>query len=365
MPSGYYPKSLVYPKLIVSGPNGYFQVIDFSEWSSGYYSWVKSEKVSRKRPVDLLSPGALTGHFGGQTQEQYIAPLSWNFSAGPYLYQYQDQDSSYYLAAGGVPPPDTPDWQTKLLLAVKDQKVNAVVAMAEAGKTMDMFSGNATTIYNVLRDLRKGDVPGAMRHLGLKPKKLRGTIANRWLELRYGWMPLLSDLHGAVEELQRNLDVPRYRKLTVRAKAESRLHGTANGPMPGMKIYVDGNHSISCKATIYLRQASPVMTRVGATNPAVVAWELLPYSFVIDWLIPIGNWLNSLDAAIGVESAYGTLSTKTKITSVASTGSFYRLTSHSRGMLPSLPGPVLPRYTPSINSIRVLNALGLLSQMKR
>ena len=27
-------------------------------------------------------------------------------------------------------------------------------------------------------------------------------------------------------------------------------------------------------------------------NPAVLAWEALPYSFVVDWFIPIGDYLN-------------------------------------------------------------------------
>jgi hypothetical protein len=32
-----------------------------------------------------------------------------------------------------------------------------------------------------------------------------------------------------------------------------------------------------------------------------VAWELVPYSFVVDWFLPIGSWINSLDATIGFE----------------------------------------------------------------
>lgn len=31
-------------------------------------------------------------------------------------------------------------------------------------------------------------------------------------------------------------------------------------------------------------------------NPQSIAWELTPWSFVIDWFIPIGNYLNNLDA---------------------------------------------------------------------
>jgi hypothetical protein len=43
-------------------------------------------------------------------------------------------------------------------------------------------------------------------------------------------------------------------------------------------------------------------TSLGLTNPALVAWELVPFSFVVDWALPIGDWLSSLDAMLGYDS---------------------------------------------------------------
>jgi hypothetical protein len=33
----------------------------------------------------------------------------------------------------------------------------------------------------------------------------------------------------------------------------------------------------------------------------MVAWELVPFSFVLDWFIPIGSYLSQLDASAGME----------------------------------------------------------------
>jgi len=36
------------------------------------------------------------------------------------------------------------------------------------------------------------------------------------------------------------------------------------------------------------------------TNPALVAWELVPFSFVADWFVPIGSWLTAIAPLIGI-----------------------------------------------------------------
>jgi hypothetical protein len=38
----------------------------------------------------------------------------------------------------------------------------------------------------------------------------------------------------------------------------------------------------------------------GISNPALVAWELVPFSFVADWFVPVGDWLKQLDALLGL-----------------------------------------------------------------
>lgn len=47
-----------------------------------------------------------------------------------------------------------------------------------------------------------------------------------------------------------------------------------------------------------------------------VAWELTPWSFVVDWFIPIGDWLTARGHAQGLK---GTFITSDKKTGVANT----------------------------------------------
>jgi hypothetical protein len=39
---------------------------------------------------------------------------------------------------------------------------------------------------------------------------------------------------------------------------------------------------------------------MGLTNPAVVAWELVPFSFVVDWFVNVSEFLGQFDEFIGL-----------------------------------------------------------------
>jgi hypothetical protein len=50
------------------------------------------------------------------------------------------------------------------------------------------------------------------------------------------------------------------------------------------------------------------LSQMGITNPVELAWEELPYSFVADWFLPIGDYLGNLDATLGWDFIGGTKS---------------------------------------------------------
>lgn len=86
-------------------------------------------------------------------------------------------------------------------------------------------------------------------------------------------------------------------------------------PVLGKNSLVMGNHAsgpllfqfeesceLRAKARFTVRNSSvKSLVQLGLTNPAEVAWEVVPFSFVIDWFIPVGNFLSSLDSLVGVQ----------------------------------------------------------------
>lgn len=368
MSYSFMPRHLEFPRLEIIDPYGNQSWYDLGSFSTGYAAIARPDTVRRKKPTDLKSPEALTAWGGHSRVYSAKAPVTVSkfFPWSGYTYVYHNADPANWATCGFTQTPYEPDWRTKLRLTVKDQKVNLAQSLAEYRQTQNMFVSNANAIGNALRAARRGWWKDAAKHLGLTPRQSRGTVSNRWLEMQYGWMPLIQDLHGSVEELQAALQRPRTRKVTCKVKSNDRVKIENYQDPYGNTTYIEEEWKYSVRVNAWLQQESLAAVRLGLANPIDLAWELLPYSFVIDWFIPIGDWLNSLDAGVGVTRIYGTATTRVYHIAINSWGSQYvRKEEYSRSVIDGLPSPPLPRWEPSVGYKRVANALSLLSQLKR
>jgi hypothetical protein len=52
---------------------------------------------------------------------------------------------------------------------------------------------------------------------------------------------------------------------------------------------------------------------LGIFNPLLIGWELVPFSFVVDWFIPVGSYLEGIDALLGYDSFSYSNSLLTKV----------------------------------------------------
>lgn len=146
-----------------------------------------------------------------------------------------------------------------------------------------------------------------MDELGItsRARQPRGSnVPNKWLELQYGWKPLLSDVYGAADALSKR-PAGDWR-ITVKATETEKVDVTRVIPLN----YAD---SSVCRAeglkgafvridALPQNAATIALSSLGVTNPLEVAWELVPFSFVVDWFLPVGDYLQSLDALLGYSS---------------------------------------------------------------
>jgi hypothetical protein len=187
-----------------------------------------------------------------------------------------------------------------------DVKLNMPVATAEAGKTAKLITSTANRLLHFYRSFRRGDYPQAARELGLTP----GTVHKTVLEYKYGWMPLLMEVKGAAEALAET-HFPRPPVFRVRQTAESTREGErTRANQYGFQgfgnalVYEFYESSRRVKHDIWFEVVNPQFSfanQVGLTNPLAVLWELTPFSFVFDWLIQVGDWLQALTAMHGLK----------------------------------------------------------------
>lgn len=214
--------------------------------------------------------------------------------------------------------------RTKVLNEVKNSKVNLGQVYGERHQTVLLAQKTVERVVRTVNYLRKGNWNAAANEVGVKPsaskhkahskrhlKNPEQATAQGWLELQYGWRPLLQDVYGSLEFVQdkwaRNI-----RQRVVKSGSDE--------DAPFTLPYSDGastwtykqTRKTTVKYTLFYtvpQEFLKTLSEAGITNPALVAWELLPWSFVVDWFLPVGAFISSWDAVVGLNFEKGTKTT--------------------------------------------------------
>lgn len=122
----------------------------------------------------------------------------------------------------------------------------------------------------------------------------RKTLSGLWLEIQYGWKPLVSDLENAAKYVAEALNSPVNRN-SVRAKKS--FESTSEFfPAYSKACLTQRTTKTTIGYIIESLRQSPVW-EPSLASVASVAWERLPYSFVCDWVAPISSYLEALRTA--------------------------------------------------------------------
>lgn len=216
-----------------------------------------------------------------------------------------------------------------LLSGIKDSKVNLAQCWAERKQTVNLVTDTATRLAKSFIQLKRGNLPGALNQLGAGSPSLRTVknfykgskrsadqrAASTWLEIQYGWLPLISDVYGSAEFLAQ---INNTRKISQKiSRKGSKEFNQTILTYGGFNDAIRATHT--CKGTLNFKssvtfsvtnQAAKDISASGISNPLELAWELLPYSFVVDWFLPVGNFLSAFDATAGCSFVSGTRSFK-------------------------------------------------------
>ncbi len=264
--------------------------------------------------------------------------------------------------------------EIKALISLKGQKVNLGVAFAEAQKSADLVGSTCTRLAKAYAAAKRGRFRQALQALGVGRVK---QLPKTWLEMQYGWLPMLSEVHGGIQELLAS--EPHRFRITTKEKLYDIVHDdTVEIGSAAVNRRVKGPRRNGVLVRLDFTPGNAFLTsasRLGMTNPLEVAWELVPYSFVVDWFVPVGNYLGALDATAGLQFLSGSRteyqSVKHVITPGPPTLSFlggnfertHKRISVRRYVYSSPPFPTPPGLNKSpLNLRRMTNGLSLLAQ---
>lgn len=281
---------------------------------------------------------------------------------------------------------------TAALLKLQAKTVDLGQNFAERKQTADLVSDACRKIAAGVRLFRQRHSPRTWRKIqrdGAKRQHFNHfTPGQKWLELQYGWKPLMSDIVDAANRIKsggapyekadrvsvfarkRRTESVRYWDLPVSGGCFQKV---MQGPV---------SHQGVVSLSYYMDNSLlPMFNSLGLVNPAALLWEETPYSFVVDWFLPVGNWLNAMTADLGWNFAGGSSSYKgycvhRALGSVRYAGpnpngiasgrvQFYKIEhGFSRGVYSSSPVPMVHLKNP-LSFLHVSEAIALLQKAFR
>lgn len=357
----------------------------------------------------------------------YVTPCPastmWYYTASNNISSYED-GAAWTNSVYGMPSfPEYLDRSAtnKALLAVKNQKVNFSVAFGERKETAELFMSAlhlADKAYSSLqkanparwkdmlkvqslfernpnlrkevmavRKTRRGD---SMRWIPPQNSKKVGKAGakaiNAFLEVQYGLRPFMGDVYGAVSSLNKKESSGDAYRVTVHGTTReiTPISWFKSGAISGNYGYrVSGNVSHFCKVRLDYYLDNPflaTLSQLGITNPLHAGYELTRLSFVLDWALPIGDYLSAWDATLGYAFHAGSLTRFSKLTLASDAPVFvgplgdgnrhgftslfpYRENRYNmtRIVLSSSPLPRAPVFKDPTSGLHVANAIALVA----
>lgn len=171
----------------------------------------------------------------------------------------------------------------------------------------------------------------AKKVLSLKVPRNWRDLSNDWLAYRYGWRPTINEIKSLYElYLDYNYEVERLTERRSQKFSTNENFSEAPGISMYWYYYYSGSirYEVSLKGSVCADIAVPPLQ----FNPLQTAWELIPYSFVIDWFVNAGNVLSAaafVSTAVDYVASCGYLVTGIKRRSRTITGLKGGCTSHS------------------------------------
>lgn len=282
--------------------------------------------------------------------------------------------------------------RSRLIASIQRMHANVAQNVGEYRQVQGMFLDTARRFAFAYRSLRRGDANGFLREISISrrdkhnllnsgPYNIRRRAPELWLQYAYGWSPLCSDIYAVIGNWYKRME-----------EGYPILAQGVGGHQPNVATsqYVVCDEAFKNETVFKSRIVKykvwyeidnsriANMSSWGLTNPALLAWELLPYSFVVDWFLPVGDWLSSVNYDVGLyfkkgvriglaENTYARVysprpRTSTRIYSASGTD-VYQDRRFVREKLTSFPAAPRPRFDKGgLRGRRVANALALLAQ---
>lgn len=274
--------------------------------------------------------------------------------------------SGNWVAPSTIPGPwDGVNSDALMISAMADilPDLDALTTAIEARKTIEMVVKARHDAKDLIQEALRGG------------KHTVKAAANAWMAWRYGWEQLGRDVQNCYDFLK----VP-YTHLVVTGQSGRSTTGSSS---ESILFYQDAYRKInettefswdhSVRARVVAKWQARTLNAIA--DPAISLWETIPYSFVADWFVNVGDCLAAWKVRNNISSVYPSYGVKSTLkctnswvqtpnctggsgSASASCQEVHTTRTRSPASLPSL----IPSFDVNITSKRAIDAAAMLAK---
>jgi hypothetical protein len=221
----------------------------------------------------------------------------------------------YQKCGSAAPPgPDDETWaeaHTKLSADLNTGISSILVSAAELPKTVKMINKALVLLRNPLINAKnKLRLTRAQLRTPQGRKAALDMAEQDWLEGRYGWRPFVYDVMSWVESGKSKYSDRRTVKTAVQKLAPPpytfvRSSSTGGLIVAGTSVWTAEYVASSGQTADFGVNLSQFARTWGALDVVGTGWELIKFSFVLDWFLNLGDTLKALQVYALIDERIG------------------------------------------------------------
>lgn len=200
----------------------------------------------------------------------------------------------------------------KAMASAKEPVWDALTFLGELPETIRYIAKRIRSVNRIARKVaqrakRKEIRRSKRKKVSYDPKKALEYFTALWLESRYAIRPLVYDVQSMLALLRHKSNAFMQRKSARLTKSVTASAGPSVSDNGIYRYTLTRERVGECRlraVVFYKGDMSPI-----GANPVIAGWELTRLSFVADWFVNVGAWIQALSPRVGYDQLGVSVST--------------------------------------------------------